>query len=68
MERIPLKGSSQEEVEEGEIPWEKTRKSGRISHRDVEQETTNKENYEGKQHSIESSLNNMGRKGGNKCL
>jgi hypothetical protein len=53
-------------MEEGEIITEKIRKSGRRTNKDVREYFANKEKSLGKQHSIESSLNNAGKKGGSR--
>jgi hypothetical protein len=53
-------------MEEGELHLEKPRKSGCRSNKEVREEAASKEKAQGKQQSIESSMNNSNRRGGNK--
>jgi hypothetical protein len=66
LEGIKTKGTTQFDIEEGETIIEKTRKSGRHTNKDVREDTANKEKVLGKQHSIERSLNNEGKRGGSR--
>jgi hypothetical protein len=57
-----------QEKEEGEIPPEKPRKSGRRTNKEVKEETTAKEKAQGKQQTIEHSIYTSTRKEGTRGL
>jgi hypothetical protein len=62
MEINPSKGTSRQEVDEGEITMEKIRIFGRHTNKYVREDVANKKKDLGKQHSIEISLSNTGKK------
>jgi hypothetical protein len=65
-ELLPSKTQSNQEMEEGELHLEKPRKSGRRSNKEVREEAVSKEKAQGKQQSIEISMNISNHRGGNK--
>jgi hypothetical protein len=57
-----------QEKEEGEIPPEKPRKSGRRTNKEVREEATTKEKAQGKQQTIENTIYTSTRKAGTRGM